>query len=134
SYTIVVVHAWSTLGPTGTGSGNPMSNLNQLVQWLDPTKVKVVTLEELMVHLRNNFGAPLDFGFDTTNAESLTISNDVFQAHLVGPPGRDAVLEGSINLQTWAPIQTNTLSSDGWQLSLPLGTNQDEYFRTRLLP
>ena len=43
----------------GTGSGDPMSNLNQLVQWLDPTKVEVVTLEDLMVHLRNNFGTPV---------------------------------------------------------------------------
>ena len=58
SYSIVNVHPWSTLGPTGTGFGEPMSNLNQLVQWLDPTKVKVVTLEELMVHLLNNFGTP----------------------------------------------------------------------------
>ena len=59
SYSIVNVHPWSTSGPTGSGSGNPMSNLNQLVQWLDPAKVEVVTLEELMVQLRNNFGAPL---------------------------------------------------------------------------
>ncbi len=133
SYTIVVVHAWSTLGPTGTGAGDPMSNLNQLVQWLDPTKVKVVALEELMVHLRNNFGTPLDFRFDT-NAGSMMISNDVFQARMIGPPGRDAILEGSVNLQTWTPVQTNTLSPDGWQISLPLGTNPDEYFRARLLP
>ncbi|MGH7953462.1 MAG: hypothetical protein ACREFE_16325 [Limisphaerales bacterium] len=133
SYTIVVVHAWSTLGPTGTGTGDPMSNLNQLVQWLDSTKVKVVTLEELMVHLRNNFGTPLDFCFDT-NAESMTISNDVFQAQMIGPPGRNAILEGSVNLQTWTPIQTNTLSPNGWRISVPLGTNHDEYFRARLLP
>ena len=58
SYSIVNVHPWSTLGPTGTGAGDPMSNLNQLVNWLDPTGVKVVTLEELMVHLRKNFGTP----------------------------------------------------------------------------
>jgi hypothetical protein len=58
SYSIVNVHPWSTLGPTGTGTGNPMSNLNQLVNWLDSTRVKVVTLEELMVHLRKNFGTP----------------------------------------------------------------------------
>ena len=58
SYSIVNVHPWSTAGPTGTGSGNPMSNLYQLVTWLDSTKVRVVTLEELMVHLRMNFGTP----------------------------------------------------------------------------
>ena len=58
SYSIVNVHPWSTLGPTGIGTGDPMSNLNQLVSWLDSTKVKVVTLEELIVHLRKNFGTP----------------------------------------------------------------------------
>jgi hypothetical protein len=133
SYTIVVVHAWSTLGPTGTGTGNPMSNIEQLVQWLDPAKVKVVTLEELMVHLRNNFGTPLDFGFDTS-AGSMMISNSMFHAQLIGPPGRDVVLEGSVNLRTWTPVETNTLSPDGWQISLPIGTNRNEYFRSRLLP
>jgi hypothetical protein len=58
SYSIVNIHPWSTLGPAGTGSGDPMSNLNQLVGWLDSTKVKIVTLEELIVHLRKNFGTP----------------------------------------------------------------------------
>lgn len=58
SYSIVNVHPWSTLGPTGTGTGDPMSNLNQLAQWLDSTKVNVVTLEELIVTLRKNFGTP----------------------------------------------------------------------------
>jgi GxGYxYP putative glycoside hydrolase C-terminal domain/GxGYxYP_N second domain/GxGYxYP third domain len=59
SFSIVNVNPWSTLGPTGSGSGDPMSNLDQLVEWLDPNKVEVVTLEELMVLLRNNFGAPV---------------------------------------------------------------------------
>src|SRR5262249_33046248 len=59
SFSIVNVHPWSTLGPTGSGSGDPMSNLNQLVQWLDPAKGEGVTLEGLMVHLRTNFGMPV---------------------------------------------------------------------------
>src|SRR5207248_921 len=59
SYSIINVHPWSTAGPDGTGTGDPMSNLNQLAQWLDPNKVEVVTLEDLMVHLRNHFGTPL---------------------------------------------------------------------------
>ena len=59
SFTIVNVHPWSVLGPNGTGTGDPMSNLNQLVQWLDPSKVEVVTLEDMMVFLRNNFGTPV---------------------------------------------------------------------------
>jgi hypothetical protein len=133
SYSIVVVHAWSTLGPTGTGSGNPMSNLNQLTQWLDPTKVKVVTLEELMVHLRNNFGTPLDFRF-AMNADNMTVSNNVFYGQLIGPPGRNAVVEGSTNLQTWTPLQTNTLPPEGFGISAPLSASRVEYFRAHLLP
>jgi hypothetical protein len=58
SYTIVNVHPWST-STAGGGIGDPMSNVNQIVQNLD-SDVEVVTLEELLVHLRNNFGGPVD--------------------------------------------------------------------------
>jgi hypothetical protein len=133
SYSIVNVHPWSTLGPTGTGSSDPMSNLNQLVQWLDPTKVEVVTLEELMVHLRNNFGAPLYFQFDTS-ATNLTFTNGLFQMRFTGPPGRNVVVEGSPNFQTWAPVQTNTLPLGGLELSVPAGPNQNRFFRARQAP
>ncbi len=134
SYSIVNVHPWSVLGPTGSGSGNPMSNLNQLVQWLDPAKVQVVTLEELMVHLRNNFGVPLYFQFEKTQTGSLTASNGFFWMRLAGPPGRNVVVEASPNLQTWTPVQTNALLPDGLALSIPLGTNQYQFFRARLAP
>jgi hypothetical protein len=133
SYSIVNVHPWSTLGPTGSGSGDPMSNLNQLVQWLDPTKVEVVTLEELMVHLRNNFGTPLYFQFETS-AGSLTVSNGIFRLRLTGPPGRNVVVETSADLQAWSPIQTNALPPGGLDLLVPAGTNPDQFFRARLAP
>ncbi len=133
SYSIVNVHPWSTLGPTGSGSGDPMSNLNQLVQWLDPTKVAVVTLEELMVHLRNRFGTPLYFGFDT-DAGSLTVSNGVFRSRLTGPPGRMAIVEASTDLQAWSPLQTNAMPSGGLDLVVPTGTNSRRFIRARLAP
>jgi GxGYxYP putative glycoside hydrolase C-terminal domain/GxGYxYP_N second domain/GxGYxYP third domain len=53
SYTIVNVHPWST-----GGLGDPMSNVDAIVQSLD-SNVEVVALDELMIHLRNNFGAPV---------------------------------------------------------------------------
>jgi len=133
SYSIVNVNPWSTLGPTGSGSGDPMSNLNQLVQWLDPTKVQVVTLEEIMVQLRNNFGAPLFFQF-AASQRSLTVSNGQFQMKLNGPSGRSVIVETSTNLQTWTPVQTNTFTPDGLALSVPLGGNQNHFFRARLGP
>lgn len=55
SYTIVNVHPWST-GTAGGGKGDPMSNVSYIVDRLNEG-VEVVTLEELMIHLRNNHGA-----------------------------------------------------------------------------
>jgi len=133
SYSIVNVHPWSSAGPDGTGASDPMSNLNQLVQWTDPTKVAVVTLEELMVHLRNNFGAPLYLQFDTSPA-TLTTSNGLFQTRLLGPIDRKAVVEASTNFQSWTPLQTNTLPPGGLALSVPIGTNQNRFFRARITP
>ncbi len=37
-----------------------MENVKWIVDNLDP-KVRVVTLEELMIHLRNNFGTPVPY-------------------------------------------------------------------------
>ena len=54
SYSIVNVHPWST-GTAGGGTGNPMSNVKYIVDNLD-ADVEVVTLEELMIHLHNNYG------------------------------------------------------------------------------
>ena len=110
-----------------------MSNLNQLVQWLAPSQVEVVTLEELMVHLRNNFGTPLSFQFER-NAGSLTQSNGQFRLRLAGPSGRNVVVEAARELGAWMPIQTNALLSGGLDLSVPMSTNQNQFFRGRLVP
>jgi len=131
SYSIVNVHPWSTAGPDGTASGDPLSNLNQLVQWLDTARVEVVSLEELMVHIRNNFGTPLYFQFDTSPGR-FTVSNGLFQTRLTAPFEREVVVEASDNLQSWTPVQTNALPNDGLNLSVPLNTNQNQFFRARL--
>jgi len=60
SYTIVNVHPWST-SLAGGGLGDPMSNVNYIVENLDPS-VRVVALDELIIHLRNNFGEPVSHG------------------------------------------------------------------------
>ncbi len=131
SYSIVNVNPWSTQGPTGSGTGDPMSNLNQLVQWLDTNTVAVVTLEELMVQLRNNFGAPLFLRFET-NQNNLTVSNGLFQVSLLGPCGRRVVVETSAELSTWTPVQTNTLPASALTLLFPLGPNRNQFFRARV--
>jgi len=58
SYSIVNVHPWSN-GLADGGQGDPMSNVDYIAGRLDGN-VKVVTLEELMIHLRNNFGSAVD--------------------------------------------------------------------------
>ncbi len=57
SYTIVNVHPWST-SRAGGGQGDPMSNVAYILQNLGD-HVQAVTVEELMIHLRNNFGTPV---------------------------------------------------------------------------
>ena len=51
---------------------------------------------------------------------------------LTGPFGSNAIVESSANLQSWTPIQTNALPPDGLAVSLPLGINQNQFFRARL--
>jgi hypothetical protein len=64
----------------------------------------------------------------------LTISNGTFQMRVIGPSGRNAIVEASADLAAWTPVQTNALPADGLNLSLPLGTNQNQSFRARLAP
>jgi len=77
-------------------------------------------------------GTPLLL-FDTSTGR-LTVSNDLFQVRLIGPYGRNAVVEASPNLQAWAPIQTNALPSGGLNISVQVGTNQHQFFRAYLEP
>ena len=65
---------------------------------------------------------------------SLNNSNNFFQMRMSGPAGSDVVVEASANLQNWTPVQTNALTLDGVDLSVPLSTNQCQFFRARLMP
>ena len=65
---------------------------------------------------------------------TLTVSNGSFQMQLMGPFGSSVIVESSADLQAWTPVQTNVLPPDGLNLSVPLGTNQNQFFRARLAP
>src|SRR6266487_4969861 len=65
---------------------------------------------------------------------SLNNSNNFFQMRMSGPSGSDVVVETSANLQAWTPVQTNALTLDGVDVSVPLSTNQCQFFRARLVP
>jgi hypothetical protein len=69
-----------------------------------------------------------------TDAGRLTVSNNFFQTLLIGPPGSNAVVETSANLQSWTPIRTNVLPASGLSLSVPMDTNASRLFRARLVP
>jgi streptogramin lyase len=78
-------------------------------------------------------GTPPYFRFDTS-AGSLTVSNGFFQMRLTGPSGSSVVVEASADLAAWTPVQTNGLPPAGLDMSVPLGTNQNHFFRARLAP
>jgi hypothetical protein len=77
-------------------------------------------------------GTPL-FRFQT-EAEALKVVNGSFQLRLTGPFGGIAIVETSANLQAWTPLQTNAMPSGVLDLSVPLGANQNQFFRARLAP
>jgi hypothetical protein len=78
-------------------------------------------------------GTPLALQFEV-NAGSQTISNGYFQMRLVSSFVTNVVLETSTDLQSWAPVQTNALPPGGLNLSLPMGTSQNRFFRAHLGP
>ncbi|HEX2475180.1 MAG TPA: dockerin type I domain-containing protein, partial [Lacipirellulaceae bacterium] len=83
SYSIVNVHPWST-STAGGGTGNPMTNVKYIVDNLD-TDVEVVTLEELIIHLRNNHGTLVD----NPIGQNIVL-NGSFEIPASGNPSRPA--------------------------------------------
>ncbi len=71
--------------------------------------------------------------FDNSQS-SLSVSNGILQARLTWPFPTNVVTEASPDLQNWTPIQTNAVTPEGLGLSLPLDTNQNQFFRARLSP
>ena len=63
---------------------------------------------------------------------SLSVSNGVFNLQLTGSSGANVIIESSFNLTTWSPLQTNTLPVGGLNLAIPVGTNQQRFFRARI--
>ena len=60
------------------------------------------------------------------------LQNGLFHMRLGGPSGSNVVVEASADFQAWTPFQTNALPPPGvLDVSVPLGTNQNLFFRTR---
>jgi len=71
--------------------------------------------------------------FDTGSG-SLTVSNGAFQMRVTGPSSGSVVLEASSNLQSWTPIQTDSLSGGAVMLTVPLVPGPHEFFRAYIVP
>jgi hypothetical protein len=63
-----------------------------------------------------------------------TVSNGTFAVPLTGPLGATVIVQGSSDLLTWTPIQTNTISAGGLNLSVQVGTNRQMFFRAVIPP
>jgi len=77
--------------------------------------------------------APAIIQFDTSSV-GLTVSNGVFQMRITGPSSGSLILEVSTNLQSWTPIQTNSLSAGAEVVTVPLNPAPYRFFRARLAP
>ena len=63
----------------------------------------------------------------TTNA-AFGFTNGVFGFDVSGPPGANAVIQASTDLQTWIPLQTNLLGSGPLYFSDPQSTTNIQRF------
>jgi sugar lactone lactonase YvrE len=76
-------------------------------------------------------GTPL-FLFDTA-ATSFTTADGSFHFRVIGPPGSNAVVQLSTDLQNWTGAQTNRIPPIGLTTALP-GTNAAGFYRALLTP
>ena len=71
------------------------------------------------------------FSFDS-GPGSLIVSNGLFQIRLSGSSGTNVIIvDVSTNLQSWTPIRTSALPAN---VSIPISTNANQFFRARLEP
>ena len=118
------------------GHAGSADGIGSAARFDEPSGVAVDSAGNLYVaDSRNNRitkGTPV-FRFQTSGG-SLTLSNGSLTMALSGPFGSNAIVESSANLRAWTPVRTNALPPDGLNLSLPLGTDPNQFFRARLAP
>lgn len=78
-------------------------------------------------------GAASIFRF-STGQRNLLVSNGMFSLQLIGPVGVGVVVDASGDLRFWTPIESNVFSQSGLALSVPIGTNRNQFFRARYAP
>ena len=79
-------------------------------------------------------GAPVSPAIIATNS-AFGLTNGVFGFDVSGSPGASVVIEGSADLQTWIPLQTNALGGAGLlYFSDPQAVTNSQRFYRALLP
>jgi len=132
SATAVVTTLAGSVGQSGFADGIGSEALFDVPTGLAADRVGTVYVADTFNN-RITKGAQRPLQFDTVTV-SLTISNGFFQTLLRGPFDSSAIVESSVDLQVWTPIQTNALPPNGLNLSLPTGADQRKFFRARLAP
>jgi len=70
-----------------------------------------------------------------TNDSMFGFNNGVFGFNFSGPPGSNAVIQASTDLQTWVPLQTNLLGTSPVYFSdFQSSTHSSRYYRAQLGP
>ncbi len=60
------------------------------------------------------------------------VTNGVFKLRPISPVGSSLLLENSFNLTEWFPLKTNLVPFGGLEWSIPIGTNDQQFFRSWL--
>lgn len=71
--------------------------------------------------------------FDTTTG-GLVYSGGSLQMRVTGASSGSVIVEMSSNLQTWIPVQTDTLSGSSTTITIPSSGNPREFFRAYVVP
>ena len=67
--------------------------------------------------------------FQQAGEGGTSVSNGFFSVKLLGSAGSVLVLENSLNLVDWFPLRTNLVPAGGLEFSIPIGTNDQQFFR-----
>lgn len=120
---------------TGSLSGTA-DGVGSAVRFFQPSGLALNSAGSLYVGdmLNNRIRRGMPALIFESSPSSISVSNGIFQARLTWPFPTNVVTEASPDLQNWTPIQTNAVTPEGLGLSLPMDTNQNQFFRAHLSP
>jgi len=83
--------------------------------------------------MANLAGTPVSLAIITANA-AFGFTDGVFGFDVAGPSGSTVVIQGSTDLRTWIPLQTNLLGSGSFYFSDSQSPTSVQRFYRALLP